>query len=211
MSTSTHNADAQWFIECAASELGERGTASQLIEMLKRGRPTGPSGVPESWLYSERQLGVGEHRHRGTIARARKCAAIWSALRWRSREVLLGRYQPRQWPPGVSGALGEMAGVVVLLVGSANARRRIDAATKALEAEGDQGTWTPKMAGLDHMRQDCIIGEDWDPVVRACQWSGRDAMKRRKEWLQSAIAELDEAQRDWRDRDADLADRWANA
>lgn len=140
-SRSSYNADIEWFIRCGSVAQGERGTASALLEMLKHGRPTGASGVPNTDLYSNRQIGWAEPSRdggaprpmaEGEIARARRCLEVWRKLSPASREVLLGRYDSRQWAPGMAGALGDLTGVVVVLVGSKRAADRIRRSHEAI-------------------------------------------------------------------------------
>jgi hypothetical protein len=107
--------DIEWWITCGAAALGEQGTSGQLIEALKRGRKDCASGVPNTDLYSDRQVGFGAWRGRGLVQRSRRCRAIWNTLKREHQEALMARYASRQWPPDMRSRLGEMAGVVWLV------------------------------------------------------------------------------------------------
>ncbi len=127
-------ADARWLIQCGASVLGERGVSASLLEMLKRGCPDGPSGVPSDMLYSDAQTGFGLGKGLGTVARARRCQAVWRRLPALAQVVLLARYESRQWPPGLRARLGDVVGVVALQQAGKAAERRSREAEHALES-----------------------------------------------------------------------------
>jgi hypothetical protein len=118
--------DAEWWITCGPSVLGERGISEPLLLQLQLGIQPSPSGVPETDLYSDRQVGFGPaHRHRGTVARARRCSLVWHQLSPYDRQILAARYESRQWPPGVAARLGPLVGVIVLEQAGRQAAGRI--------------------------------------------------------------------------------------
>lgn len=138
-----YDRDAEWWIRCGASAFGEQGTTLAFLNMLRFGPPTS-SGAPNTAPYSDAQLGTPTRA--GSIERARQCSAIWHQIsRW-NREILMGRYDTRQWPPGIVGRFGDLAGVVVVMVATENASRRVYRATKALDAHADV---------LDRARESC--------------------------------------------------------
>ena len=208
MAKPNYNAEIEWFIRCGSVALGERGTSAALLEMLKNGRPTGASGVPNSDLYSDQQLGWGRFTD-GTIERANRCLAIWRKLPLKTREVLRARYDSRQWPPGVAGMLGDLAGVVVVLVGAGRARDRVRAATAKLEAEVALRGWSALAAELESSAQRSIITSDWQCVVDSCQSMSRDAKRRRSQWLADAGKALEEAHAYWEGVKSSEAEAWA--
>ena len=208
MKTPNYHPDIAWYIQCAAVALGERGTAGSLMDMLKFGPPQ-HGGVPSTDPCSDRQIGwcAGE----GEIARARRCHAIWSNLSPGFQEILLGRYESRQWGPGVQGALGDLAGVVVVLVGSKNASERIHGATRALaEERAKAGVWSAAMPELESAAQSHMIPSDWAPVLDACQSLKREQIARRNGWLREAEKALREAHQQWEDIRGLLTERWAS-
>lgn len=108
--------DIAWYIQCAASALGERGTLGAAIAMVKRGS-VASSGVPNSDLYSDRQVGWSENGPiLGDIERARRLDRVWRRVPREHQHVLLVRYTTRsEWPPGVEAWLGPLCGVALLL------------------------------------------------------------------------------------------------
>jgi hypothetical protein len=118
--------DAEWWITCGPSVLGERGISAALMLQLQLGIPPSPSGVPETDLYSDRQVGFGPaHHNLGTVARARRCSLVWHQLSPYDRQILAARYESRQWPPGVASRLGPLVGVIVLEQAGRQAAGRI--------------------------------------------------------------------------------------
>lgn len=107
--------DIAWYIQCSASALGERGTLGAAIAMMKRGS-VASSGVPNSDLYSDRQVGWSENGPiLGDIERARRLDKVWRRVPREHQHVLLVRYTTRsEWPPGVEAWLGPLCGVALL-------------------------------------------------------------------------------------------------
>lgn len=216
--------DAEWFIRSGASALGERGTSSAFESMLRFGPPTA-GAIPNTDPYSDAQVGWGRpSRYEGLVARARRCAAIWSRLTLRSREVLMGRYDSRQWGPGVAGTLGELAGVVMVLVGSRHARARIRAASEALEAIASKAVPIDQTnrskasqanadrAELEARAQPVVIPSDYECVLEACggkKSTSRENQVRRGQWLREAAKELAAAHDEWDMVRGVIASQWA--
>lgn len=217
-------ADIEWFIRSGASALGERGTSAAFENMLRFGPPTA-GGIHETDLYSDAQVGWGPRCGReGLVARARRCAEIWHRLTMRSREVLMGRYDSRQWGPGVAGMLGELAGVVMVLVGSRHARARMRAANEALEAMASNAEPIDRAnrskaaqtnaakAELEGRAQPVILPEDYECVLDACggrKCTSRENQVRRGQWLREAAKELDAAHEEWELAGSAAASSWA--
>lgn len=194
MTKPAHCPDAEWFLRHGAS-LGERGTSEALLHVLMYG----PSGTPspDHLPFGDTELGWGPPpRREGDVARARRCWKVWRALTPLAQEVLAARYGARQWPPGVSGALGDLAGVVVVLVGSAQARKRIyEARARLAELEGLP--WSPVVAEIEASAQRGLLRCDWEGVIGACQSLSMEALKQRGKWLTNARKAVAAAVEEW--------------
>lgn len=113
--------DVEWWVNRAASALGERGTMAAVINIAQQGS-IGPSGVPNVDLYSDEQLGWGEtpdgeRRHFvGEIEKARRLQKVWRRISPTTQDRLLVRYTTRSdWPAGVEGWFGPLAGLALFL------------------------------------------------------------------------------------------------
>ena len=128
--------DAAWWIQCAPSALGERGISAALLHQLEVGPPDGPSGVPNTDLYSDQQVGFGPMlRGMGTIARSRHCRAVWVRLASYTQAILAARYESRNdWPPGMRARFGGLVGVVVLEQAGKHALSRWEAGHETMVA-----------------------------------------------------------------------------
>lgn len=221
MQRSSWDADVEWFIRCGAAALGERGIAGSLIEMLKHGIPNN-GGVPCTDLYSDQQIGWGARGGEGTIARARRCAAVFARLSPWHQQVLAGRYDARQWAPGVAGALGDLAGVVVVMVATRNSSKRRLLANRALaehelelEAAREDGSPGPLLealtvhAQIEASAQRGVIPSDYQEVADSCQSGNRKAAAKRARWRVAAESQLSKAHAAWRREKKRLVNEWA--
>jgi hypothetical protein len=103
--------DVHWLLNVAASALGERSAHSGILSVLQHGGF--PSGVPETDIYSNYQMGwcVGD----SAPERWRKAIVVWNKLTRDSQAVLLAHYcGTRSDLPGstwarITGALGQFA------------------------------------------------------------------------------------------------------
>jgi hypothetical protein len=98
--------------------------------------------------------------------------------------------------------------VVIVLVGSRNARERIRRAQDALEVERAKGPWTASMPELEAAAQNNAIPGDWEPVLRACQSERREQAITRGRWLREAEKASQEAHDEWVAVRRILAEEW---
>lgn len=198
--------DIAWFIQCAAAAQGERGTTGQMIDLLRFGVPS-RGGVPNTDLYSDRQLGWGRWK-KGEVERARGCVAVWRRLEEHTRRILIARYDSRQWAPGIAGQLGDLAGVVIVIVGTRNSKERIRHAQTAIRLVKEECTWNAELSELESSAQDGVIPSDWEPVARACQVTCAESKRLRERWVKEAEAAVKAAHAEWRSVSQLLAQEW---
>lgn len=113
--------DIEWFVHRMASALGERGTLAAVINIAKQGS-VGISGVPNTDIYTDEQLGWGEtpdgerRRFLGDVERARRLQKVWRRLSPETHNRLFARYATSsEWPPGVQAWFGPLAGLALYL------------------------------------------------------------------------------------------------
>lgn len=122
------DSDLEWLLTAGDSALGARGTLGGVIAQLEHGGPF--TGVPETDLYSDQQLGLGKTTI-GLVEKHRWLSAAWFTLTIECRNRLCLCYQaPRAFHrgdaltgsrSGTDAQLGRYAALALVLCDSPQA------------------------------------------------------------------------------------------
>jgi hypothetical protein len=112
--TKLYNRDINWFINCAAASLGARSNLGGVVAAIERGG--GGSGVPETDIYSNWQIGWCAGL--GAVERWRKLSQIWKRLELKHQEALAAHYAGTSGDlaPNMWARLNGEFGIVALAV-----------------------------------------------------------------------------------------------
>lgn len=149
--------ELDWFLNCAASALGDRGTLAAVISAIERGGGRNSASYDQ---HTDEQVAWLRPRDWGTVQRARRLQTTWRRVPLRHRAVLLRHYlNGSRCSSKVHARFGVLSGVAAALwCEDLKARRVVAAESKLAQLEADRVDLLGELRRVEDARSAYLAG-----------------------------------------------------